>query len=161
MYRPYSLIVFMFCASLASAGWHDALWLGRGDVWRARFPVTVTNPSDAALDGQPVALTVGDQPGQAPLAGARAEALRVADSKGRQLLYALWTPGLETMITTGAVPADAVLSLPAVCDPATSTTYHVYFDNARAWGLADFFDKRPITDLNGDFERGSGDTLTG
>jgi len=161
VYRPYSLIVFMFCASLASAGWHDALWLGRGDVWRARFPVTVTNPSDAALDGQPVALTVGDQPGQAPLAGARAEALRVADSKGRQLLYALWTPGLETMITTGAVPADAVLSLPAVCDPATSTTYHVYFDNARAWGLADFFDKRPITDLNGDFERGSGDTLTG
>lgn len=94
MYRSCPLIVLMFCASLASADWHDALWLGRGDVWRARFPVTVTNPSDAALDGQPVALTVGDQPDQAPLAGARAEALRVSNSQGRQLLYALWAPGL-------------------------------------------------------------------
>jgi hypothetical protein len=155
------IALFVLCVSRVSADWHDALWLGRGDVWRARFPVTVTNPGDGELDGQAVALTVGGKPGQAPLVGARAEALRVADSQGRQLLYALWTPEMDRQITTGAVPVGAVLSLPAVCAPATSTTYHVYFDNACAWGLADFFDKRPLTDTNGDFERGSGDTPAG
>jgi len=143
----------MLCGSLAAAEWQHPLWLGRGDVWHARFPVTITNPGDTALEGTPVALAVGDSRGQAPLAGARAEALRVTDEKGTELLYGLWMPDQNTMFTTGSIPAGTTLTLPAVCGPATATTYYVYFDNPSAWGLADFFDKRAVTDLNGDFEK--------
>ncbi len=141
-------------ATLA-ADWHQSLWLGRGDVWRTRFPVTITNPSEAALEGVPVAVTVGDKPGQAPLAGASAEAVRVTDAAGRQLLYGLWAPGQSTLCTTGAVPIGATLVVPAVCAPKSATTYLVYVDNPHAWGLADFFDKRAFTDLNGGFENGT------
>ena len=151
----------MLCSSLYAAEWHHPLWLGRGDVWRARFPVTISNPSGAALEGVPVALTVGDAPGQAPLAGARAEALRVTDEKGTQLLYGLWMPDQASAFTTGAIPAGATLTLPAVCGPNTSATCTVYFDNPRAWGLADFFGKRAFCDLNADFERGAADQPLG
>jgi hypothetical protein len=159
--QRFSPLILILCASLASADWHHPLWLGRGDVWQARFPVTITNPADAPLEGAPVALTVGDQPGQAPLAGIRAETLRVTDAAGTQLLYGLWSPDQSRTFTTGAIPAAATLTLPAVCGPATSTTYFVYFDNPRAWGLADFFEKRAFTGLNGDFEKGAGDQPVG
>ena len=154
MYRHSILLTCLLCGSIGAAEWHDSLWLGRGDIWRSRFPVTITNPSDVALEGVPVALTVGNAAGQAPLAGVRAEALRVTDEKGKQLLYGLWSPDRGEHFTTGAIPAGATLTLPAVCGPQTATTYCVYFDNPQAWGLADFFDKRAVTDLNGDFEKG-------
>jgi hypothetical protein len=146
----------MASGPLSASEWSKPLWLGRGDVWHARFPVTLANPSDAPLEGIPVALAIGDAPGQAPLAGTRAEALRVTDEKGTQLLYGLWMPDSSTAFTTGAIPAGATLTLPAVCAPHTSTTYTVYFDNPHAWGLADFFTQRQVTDLNGDFEKGQG-----
>lgn len=149
----FALALVTHCAF--AADWHQSLWLGRGDVWRARFPVTITNPSAAALEGAPVAVPVGDAPGQAPLAGARAEALRVTDDTGTQLLYGLWTPEQGAAFTTGAIPAGATLVLPAVCASRAVTTVWVYFDNPQAWGLADFFDKRAFTDLNGGFEKGA------
>ncbi len=149
------LTAALACCTLSAAEWQHPLWLGRGDVWRARFPVTVSNPSGTALEGDPVALPVGTAPGQAPLAGARAEALRVTDANGTQLLFGLWTPNQSTAFTTGAIPAGATLVLPAVCAPSTSTTYTVYFDNPRAWGLADAYPKRVVADLNGDFEKGA------
>ena len=157
MFTKYAALVpvLLACSSLSAAEWQHPLWLGRGDVWHARFPVTVTNPTGTALEGTPVSLTVGAAPGQAPLAGARAEALRVTDQNGTQLLYGLWLPDQSTAFTTGAIPPGATLVLPAVCAPGTSTTYMIYFDNAHAWGLADSFDKRAFTDLNGDFEKGA------
>ncbi len=147
--------------SLARAEWQHPLWLGRGDVWRARLPITVTNPSDAALEGSPVALTVGDAPGQAQLAGARAESVRVTDARGTQLLYGLWTPDQSKTFTTGAIQPGATLVLPAVSPPKSTTRLYVYFDNPHAWGLADHFDKRAFTDLNGDFEAGANDQPSG
>jgi len=151
-------LVLLFAAGhVVSAEWQNPLWLGRGDVWRARFAVTVTNPTSTALEGVPVALTAGDTQGQAPLAGACAEAVRVTDEKGTQLLYGLWTPDQSATFTTGSIPSGATLVLPAVCAPSTSATYYVYFDNPRAWALADTFAKRAFTDLNGDFEKGAKD----
>ena len=145
----------LLCHSLFAAEWQNPLWLGRGDVWHARIPVTVTNPSDAALEGEPVALTVGSEPCQIALAGVRAEALRVTDARGTQLLYGLWAPDRNAAFTTGAIPPGATLVLPAVCAPKSSAQLYVYFDNPRAWGLADTFAKRVVTDLNGDFEKGA------
>jgi hypothetical protein len=151
----------LVCCHLSAAEWQHPLWLGRGDVWRARFPVAVSNPSGAALEGVPVALPVGNEPGEAPLEGVRAEALRVTDANGTQLLFGLWGPSQSTAFTTGAIPAGATLVLPAVCGPGTSTTYTVYFDNPHAWGLADSFEKRAFTDLNGDFEKGAKEQPSG
>jgi hypothetical protein len=151
-----SLFLFFVVAACnaVAAEWSNELWLGRGDVWRSRFPVTLANPSDEPLEGVPVALTVGDAPGQAPLAGVRAEALRVTDARGTQLLFGLRSPDRNALFTTGAIPAGATLTLPAVCNGSTTTTYFVYFDNPHAWGLADSFDKQASTHLNGDFENG-------
>lgn len=154
MKRLALCLLALTCHTLSASEWHHPLWLGRGDLWRARFPVVIANPSDTPLEGAPVALPVGNAPGQAPLAGARAEALRVTDANGTQLLFGLWHPADGTAFTTGAIPAGATLVLPAVCGPATSTTYTVYFDNPRAWALADAFTSRAFTDLNGDFENG-------
>ena len=161
MSRHSALLAGLLCCSLGAAEWQDSLWLGRGDIWRARFPVTITNPSDVALEGAPVELTVGNAAGQAPLVGVRAEALRVTDGKGTQLLYGLWIPDQGQLFTTGTIPVGATLTLPAVCGPRTATTYYVYFDNPHAWGLADFFDKRAVADLNGDFEKGAQDLPSG
>jgi len=154
MYRHFAFLTCLLCASLGATEWQDSLWLGRGDIWRARLPVTITNPSDLALEGVPVALIVGNAAGQAPLVGIRAETLRVTDEKGTQLLYGLWGPAQDELVTTGAISDGATLILPAVCGPKTATTYYVYFDNPHAWGLSDFFDKRAVFDLNGDFEEG-------
>ena len=145
----------LVCGILAADEWQNQLWLGRGDVWHARFPVTVSNPGNASLEGVPVALTVGGSAGQAPLAGVRAESVRVTDAHGTELLYGLWAPDRSALFTTGAIPSGATLVLPAVCPPQTATTYTVYFDNPHAWGLADFFDQRAFTDLNGGFEKGA------
>ncbi len=155
------LAFLILLQNATAAEWQSSLWLGRGDVWQARFPVTLTNPSDSSLEGTPVSLTVGSEPGQAPLAGARAEALRVTDEKGTQLLYGLWTPDKDTLFTTGSIPSGVTLVLPGVCAPKSSTTLYVYFDNPSAWGLADFFTKRASTDINGSFERGSGNLPLG
>ncbi|MDD4020114.1 MAG: hypothetical protein PHV28_19480, partial [Kiritimatiellae bacterium] len=143
----------LFCRADCTE-WDHPLWLGRGDVWRARFPVVISNPSDKPLAGAPVTVIVGGGPGQAPLAGARAEAVRVTDARGVQLLYALRDPASREIITAGAVPDGAELVLPAVCAPATSVTYRVYFDNPGAWALADFFTETPAGDINGGFETG-------
>ena len=34
-----------------AAEWSQSLWLGRGDVWRARFPVALSNATVQALEG--------------------------------------------------------------------------------------------------------------
>ncbi len=154
--RILLLTASLVSCHLSATEWQHPLWLGRGDVWRARFPVTVTNPSVTAVSGEPVAVTVGDGTGQAPLVGARAEALRVTDAKGTQLLYGLWTPDQNTTFSTGAIPAGATLVLPAVCATQATARLYVYFDNPHAWGLSDTFEKRAFTDLNGDFEKGLG-----
>ena len=43
----------------STAKWRDDLYLGRGGFWKCRAPITVTNPTAEACEGQPVALKVG------------------------------------------------------------------------------------------------------
>lgn len=150
-----AIILSALCCRADGAAWDHPLWLGRGEIWRARFPVVITNPSAQPLEGVPVAVVVGNAAGQAPLAGARAEALRVTDARGVQLLFGLRDAASRELITAGAIPDGATLALPAVCGPLTSVTYNVYFDNPGAWGLADFYTDSPLIDVNGDFEGGA------
>ncbi len=118
--------------------------MGRGGVWRARFPVVIENHTHSALEGAPVALEVGAEAGQAPLAGAEAGAVRVVDGRCAQLLFRLQAPGQSEAFISGAIPAGATLVLPAVCGPVTSVTYTVYFDNPKAWALADSLSSKPV-----------------
>ena len=39
-----------------NVAWREDLYLGRGEFWRCRVPIAVTNPSDEACEGKPVAL---------------------------------------------------------------------------------------------------------
>lgn len=123
------------------------LWLGRGDYWRSSLPITIINPSDQPLEGTPVSLMIGDQPGMAPLANTRSEAIRVVNSEGTQLLYGLWS-GNQKLVISGTVPSGSTLVLPAICPPRTSVVYRLYYNNPTAWGVADFFTTQPDNSQN-------------
>lgn len=134
--------------------WNQDLWLGRGEIWRARFPLTLTNPTDESVVGVPAGIRVGTKKGEAPLVNALAESIRVTDDRGVQLLYGIWQPDGRTMMKKGPIPEGATLVVPAVCTNRTSVRYTVYFDNAQAWPLMDTFKTPVAVDLNGDFEQG-------
>ena len=56
--------------------WRDDLYLGRGEFWKHRVPITVANPAAEACEGRPVALKVGKD---LPIVGVRLEELRFVD----------------------------------------------------------------------------------
>lgn len=143
-------------ASLASAAtaWHHPLYLGNGDVWRQRILVRVENASTNALVGVPMAVRVGDGPGEARLAGSACDGLRVVDAAGREMLFAVLDGGGEP-IQRGKMPAGALLYIPVECGATSSATYYIYFDNPSAWRVPDFLDVAS-PDINGGFEVGTG-----
>lgn len=129
------------------------LWLGRGGTWNAHVPVTVANPSDVEWKGRTVAIPVGTVAGQLPLAGVRIEELRLVDVRGVQLEYGVWSADKGRLLTTGAVPEHALFTIPVCASAHGKADYKIYFDNPRAWGLADFWKQRPFGLVNGGFER--------
>lgn len=152
MTRPLlaSLVLSSLCLS-ASA--RNDLWLGRGGTWNAHVPVAVANPSDTAWEGRAVVLPVGAGEGRLPVAGARVEELRLVDGRGVQLEFGVWSADKGRMLTSGPVPEGALFSIPVCAAAHGKADYKVYFDNPRAWGLADFWKHRPFGLVNGGFER--------
>ncbi|MGN0846284.1 MAG: glycoside hydrolase domain-containing protein [Kiritimatiellia bacterium] len=135
-------------AAWAGMPWRDDLWLGHGSFWTARVPVTVENPTAANWEGKTVSVPIA----KLPLAGACVEELRLVDAQGVQLEYGVWSGnGLEQM-TEGPVPKDGFFTIPVVCPAKGRADYHIYFGNAKAWGLADFWEERPVGFVNGGFE---------
>ncbi len=57
--------------------WHHPLYIANNDYWRQRIPVSIQNNMDRELLGDPLEIKVGKDRGQAPLAGALAEGIRV------------------------------------------------------------------------------------
>ena len=148
----YCLAAAALIAPLAfseNVAWRDDLYLGRGEFWQRRVPITVTNPTDEACEGQPVALQVGRD---LPIAGARVEELRLVDETGGGLLFSVWG---DERIENGPVPEGAEVSIPVSLPAKGSATYWLYWDNPSAWGYADFFKERASPDLNGGFEKGN------
>jgi len=155
---PILLLAICLTAPGAPAGtaeWHHPLYLDGGDFWRARIPVTVHNEGELAAEGDPVAITVGSAPGQAALDGKRAEAIRVCDAAGVEMLFGLTAPD-GTPVTRGPIPAGSTLVLPAVCPAQSTAVSYVYFDNPHAGEVPDFLSAR-MQLANGDVERGEGD----
>jgi len=127
-----TLLGFAPYGSVAASRWADDLYLGRGDLWRQRVPIVVTNDAANACTGTPVSVRVGAS--ALPIAGVRVEELRLVDDRGVGLLFSVWA---KKRIEHGAVPDGASLTLPVSLPPRAGATYWLYWDNPSAWGYAD------------------------
>lgn len=132
----------LFCLALAGTvraemPWHEGLYLGRDDFWRQRIPIEVSNSSAAAVEGAPADVRIGDGDGMAALAGANANALRVCDSNGVEMLWSV-RDAAGRQVRKGAIPANATLTIPVECGANATAKYFAYFDNPSAWPVPDF-----------------------
>lgn len=134
-----TLVAGWAVVTTGATAWRDDLWLGRGSFWTARVAVTVENPTGAAWEGKTVAVPLA----QLPLKGVRVEELRLVDGSGVQLEYGVWAAGTTKPQTEGPVPAAGTFAIPVVCPAKGKAAYQIYFGNREAWGLADFWTKRP------------------
>ena len=135
------VLLSTLAASAADSGWADRLWLGRGGFWTKRVAFTVTNATDSAVEGQPVSLRVGAGKAELPLAGVRVDELRLVDSRGVELLYAVW-PKKGGRVESGPIPDGAIVAIPLCAAAKGSASYRFYFGNPSAWALADFLEGR-------------------
>ena len=128
----FSLLVH---AAAAAAPWQQALYLANGGYWPQRVPVTITNSSDGAVAGEPLALLLP------ALAGARVEALRVCRADGVELLFDL-RDGRGLAKRAGELSAEDKLIVPVECPAHSTTTLFVYAGNPEAWAVPDFLPGR-------------------
>jgi len=144
---------------LADDDWHQSLYRSGGGWWSQRIEVHVGNDGPAPLTGWPITLVVGEQPDQIRLANSTAESIRVCDQRGNEMLWTLLDADGSRM-TSGPVPRGGLLVLPVECEAGRTARYFVYFGNPSAQQVPDYLQAR--TDLvNGDVERGQGDTPAG
>ena len=149
------LVLLVAAATATAADWHHPMFLDGGDYWHARIRIEVTNDTDVALDGRPVALRAGTEPGQIRLAGVEAQGIRVCDAQGVEMLFGLAGPD-GAALRSGPIAAASTLTLPAECPARESAVYYVYYDNPAAGAVPDFLSAR-LRLANGDVERGEGD----
>lgn len=147
-------LIALSCSVWAADDWHHPLYLPGGGLWRQRVSLDVRNDTATAYAGDEATVRVGTGAGEAALVGARAEALRVCNAAGEEMLYALVSPSQETL-TAGPIPAGSTLSIPVECPPQQTARYYVYFDNPQAWVVPDYL--QTLTGLrNGNLESGEG-----
>ena len=114
---------------------------------------------DREVAGEPVAVRIGTRAGEAALAGARADAVRVCDEDGTEVLW-LITSAAGEQVVKGRISEGSLLAIPAECPANASTNYYVYFDNPAAWRVPDFL-KASVGVCNGGLEKGNGDVPGG
>lgn len=154
-----ALLILLVPLSAGAAPWHDGLYLANGGYWRQRIRVEIHNEMDRAAAGDPVSLPVGSAPGAAALAGASAEAVRVCNATGEELLFAITAPSGEA-VTQGPIPEGSTLTIPTECPAGGTATCYVYFDNPSAWAVPDFL-ATTLGVRNGGMEEGSGKAPAG
>ena len=152
------LLSFM-AAGLSDSNWHHPLYLANDGYWRQRVQIVIRNDTDRPAAGEPVPVKIGKGEGEADLVGAQAEAVRVCDAAGTEMLFDLTAPNGQRIVQ-GAIPAGSVLMIPTECPARGSATYYVYFDNPSAWRVPDFLDAA-VGLRNGGVEEGAGDTPFG
>jgi hypothetical protein len=161
MHRATLLFAFCFTATAATAAqpWHTTMSLANDGYWRQRIRLVLHNETVRPLAGQPVEVKIGAGDGEAALAGARADELRVVTAADSELLWAVTGPAGQP-IRSGPIPPGSVLTVPAECPAQAEADYFLYFDNPDAWPVPDFLDA--ATGLrNGGLEEGQGDAPAG
>ncbi len=159
LFASICVAVLFGTTAAAEPAWHHPLYIGGGGLWRQRVRVAVRNDMARDATGDPVALTVGKARGQIDIVDARAEAIRVCDALGREMLFAIERRD-GGRIVRGPILARATLTIPVECPAGATATYFVYFDNPAAWQVPDFLEGGGRL-RNGGFEAGSGSTPDG
>ena len=121
--------------------------------------MVVHNDGDCELLGRPVGVKVGAGHGTAVLSGAAAEAVRVCNEQGVEMLFDVVGPDGESVVV-GPIQEGSSIVIPAECPPKSTAVYYVYFDNPSAGQVPDFLEAR-FRLTNGDMERGNGLEPTG
>ncbi|MBT4814239.1 MAG: DUF4091 domain-containing protein [Lentisphaerae bacterium] len=153
--RTIPTILCLLCSvATLAVDWHHPLYLDRGGFWQKRIPVAIANRG-AEVAGQAVTVAVGSAEGQAALAGADVRAIRVTNGDGVEMLFGVTGPDGESL-QHGPVPAGSIIAIPVECAAGATTTYYIYYDNPRAWGIPRFLPGAAGTGLNGDLEKGKG-----
>ncbi len=152
-------VVALMASDMPADPWRASLALDGGGCWRGRIRVVVENAGSRAALGEPVGVPVGKGAGQADLEGQAAEALRVCDAQGTEMLLALEGPDGQP-VARGSIPAGSTLVLPTECEAGKSAVYYVYFDNPAAGEVPDTLTVR-LGVINGDVEAGQGETPDG
>ncbi len=158
-------VCLMLCTvALTAAEWQYSLYRAGGGWWRGRIRIAVANKTPRAVDGRPAVVRIGGAAGEADLAGQRAEAVRLCNEQGIEMLFAIYGPH-ENPIVRGPIPGGSTLVFPVECKKQQSAVYYVYFDNPDAGEVPDFLTARPSL-VNGDVEQGdspadSGDAPAG
>ncbi|HOJ22410.1 MAG TPA: hypothetical protein PLY56_12840, partial [Armatimonadota bacterium] len=151
-----ALLFFLSIVGADAQSWHHPLYLGNGELWRQRIPVTIYNEMERDAAGEPVVLHVGKGDGEADLAGVPVSQIRLCNAAGQELLFAVTSPA-GSLVTRGSVPAGSTLTLPAECPARGTAHYYLYFDNPVAWAVPDFLNAAAGV-RNGSVEEGTGDT---
>jgi uncharacterized protein YjbJ (UPF0337 family) len=136
---------------LTAAEWRYPLYRADGGWWQRRIRIAIANQTPRAAEGQPASVRIGNAPGEADLVGQRAEAVRLCNREGVEMLFAIYGPH-EDPIVRGLIPAGSTLVFPVECKEHQSASYYVYFDNPDAGEVPDFFAARPSV-FNGDMEQ--------
>ena len=160
--RPIACALLLLVATacgFAAADWHHPLYIGNGGLWHQRIAIEVRNDMAREVEGEPVAVRIGKAAGEADLVGAMAEAVRVCNAEGVEMLFDIAAPG-GRLITKGPIPAGGTLTIPAECPANGTATYYVYFDNSAAWGVPDFLNASAGV-RNGGMEEGGEDVPDG
>lgn len=135
-----------------AAPWPASLYCSGGGWWRFRIPVTIRNRGPNRVEDFPIVVPCDifqQVPSGVPI---RVEELRVCDTNGVELLFAVREPSGK-LVVAGPIPREGWLVLPAVCEPQSETTVHVYCGNLQAWPVPDFYQRYPSI-INGDLELG-------
>jgi hypothetical protein len=142
-----------------AAAWQHPFYLPGDSYWHARARLTVRNDTDSTLEGRALTIQVGKEAGSLDIVGTPAQAIRVCDDAGTEMLFALADP-LGQRVTAGPVTAGGTLTIPAQCAAKSQAVYWVYFDNPGAQEVPDFLDVRRGL-INGDVEDGEGEVPAG
>jgi hypothetical protein len=147
-------ILFVLSAGADSSAdhWHSDLYVGGGDYWRQRIRIEVTNLTSIKFEGEPLELYVGNSKECLSLVEAKAEAIRVCDKNGVELLWTIYSTN-DNKISKGKIPNGARLIIPISLSPFSGSSYYVYFDNPSAWSVPDYYDVKTYI-LNSDVEQG-------
>jgi hypothetical protein len=87
-----SICLLSLPAVAVAVPWHHPLYLDGGGWWRGRVRVVVRNELPRSAEGEPVVVKIGGGHAEADLVHQRAEAIRVCNERGQEMLFAVRGP---------------------------------------------------------------------